>query len=876
MSGVSVEQLAKVVGTTTERLLSQLADAGVPKKNDADVVSDTEKLQLLDHLRKVHGKQEREQKPVNKITLRRKRTSEIKVGGKGSKTVNVEVRGKRTYVKRSQTADEEAKRAAAMAEERVKREAQAAELERKRLEAEQAKQAEEALKKEKEAADRRAQEEAEIKAKEEAERQAREKEEALQAEEKRKSEEAKKEQPKEESAEPSSKKSQPKAKAPTDEALSESAKSKKSKKKPRFDKSDDAYDTRYGREELHVARGKAGKRKKDVRSGNKGGDIAFDAPKKHGFEKPTAPIVREVKIPEAITVAELANKMSLKAADVIKKMMGMGEMVTINQVIDQDTALLVVEELGHVGISSSGEDVEIGLEEAIRNTADQGSEITRPPIVTVMGHVDHGKTSLLDYIRSTKVTSDEAGGITQHIGAYHVDTEEGTITFLDTPGHSAFTAMRARGAKITDLVVLVVAADDGVMPQTIEAIQHAQAAEVPIIVAVNKIDKPEADPDRVKNELSNHGIIPEDWGGDAQIVHVSAHTGEGVQNLLESILLQSELLELKAASSGDATGIVVEAALEVGRGPVATVLVQSGELKQGDILVCGAEYGRVRAMFDEDGKQVKVAGPSIPVQVLGLTGVPHAGDEMLVAKNERKAKELAGLRKEKSRHKRLSGLQAAKLDDFFAQSSADQKENLNVVIKADVQGSFEALNDSLQKISTEDITIKVIGGGVGGINESDAQLAIASDAILIGFNVRADASARKVLNEAEHEVHYFSVIYDAIDYIKAVGSNMLSPEIKERIIGLAEVKDVFRSSKFGAVAGSMVVDGVVKRKNPIRVLRDNVVIFEGELESLRRFKDDVDEVRMGTECGIAVRNYKDVKVGDHIEVFEHTEIARTL
>ncbi|MCB1756925.1 MAG: translation initiation factor IF-2, partial [Gammaproteobacteria bacterium] len=533
------------------------------------------------------------------------------------------------------------------------------------------------------------------------------------------------------------------------------------------------------------------------------------------------------------------------------------------------------EEMGHTARTTSGDDVETALAEKVLGEQSEDM-VTRPPVVTVMGHVDHGKTSLLDYIRHSKVASGEAGGITQHIGAYHVETDKGVITFLDTPGHAAFTAMRARGAQSTDIVILIVAADDGVMPQTIEAIQHSRSAHVPMIVAVNKIDKEAADPDRVKSELSQHSVVSEEWGGDVQFVNVSAHTGQGIDELLDAILLQSEVLELKAPAEGNANGIVIEATLDKGRGPVATVLVQGGKLKKGDLIICGQEIGRVRAMFDENGQQVEEAGPSIPVQVLGLSSTPEAGDEFLVADNEKAARELAYLRQSKQRDVRLSERKPSKLEDVFSQIKEGDKATLRLVIKADVRGSFEALRDSLEKISTDEVSIRVIGGGVGGINESDAHLAAASNAILIGFNTRADNSARKIITEQDVDLHYFSVIYDVIDLVKGVASGLLAPEIQERIIGLAEVKDVFKSPKFGSIAGSMVVDGVVRRDQPIRVLRDNVVIYEGELESLRRFKDDVNEVRMGTECGIGVKNYTDVRPGDQIEVYERKEVARAL
>jgi len=630
-----------------------------------------------------------------------------------------------------------------------------------------------------------------------------------------------------------------------------------------------------GRKELRVTQGRGGKREK--RGARR--EITRSIEAKHGFAKPTEPVIRDVDVPETITVAELADRMAVKAAEVIKTMMGMGVMATINQMLDQDTAVLVVEEMGHRANMSSADDAERELQERIVATNEEGSADNtqpRPPVVTVMGHVDHGKTSLLDYIRAAHVASGEAGGITQHIGAYNVEHEKGAITFLDTPGHAAFTAMRARGAQATDIVVLVVAADDGAMPQTVEAVQHSRAAGVPIIVAVNKIDKEDADPERLTNDLSQHEVIAEEWGGDTMFVPVSALTGQGVDDLLDALLLQAEILELKASASGPARGVVVEATLDKGRGPVATVLVQGGTLKRGDIMVCGKEFGRVRAMFDDEGNPVEEAGPSIPVQVLGLSNTPSAGEDMLVSKDERSARELADLRNEKSRDQRLAERRPAKLEDVFSQIKGGESSTLNLLIKTDVQGSFEALRDSLEKLSTDEITIAVVGGGVGGITESDAQLAAASSAVVIGFNVRADNSARRIISEQDIELHYDSVIYEVIDRVKAAAGGMLPPEIQERIIGLAEVQDVFRSPKFGAIAGCMVVDGVVRKSEPIRVLRDNVVIYEGELESLRRFKDDVSEVRMGTECGIGVRNYNDVKPGDQIEVYERKEVARTL
>ena len=585
-------------------------------------------------------------------------------------------------------------------------------------------------------------------------------------------------------------------------------------------------------------------------------------------------MIREVTIPESITVGELAQKMAIKGAELIKQLMKMGVMATINQPLDQETAVLVTEELGHIPKPVSQD----AIEEDVLSTVEsqEGEALPRPPVVTIMGHVDHGKTSLLDYIRNSQVAAKEAGGITQHIGAYHVKTEHGGITFLDTPGHAAFTAMRARGANVTDIVVLIVAADDGVMPQTIEAIQHAKAANVPLIVAVNKIDKPEADPDRVKNELSQHDVIPEEWGGDVQFVHVSAKTGQGIPELLEAISLQAELLELKASASGPAKGTIIEARLDKGQGPVASVLVQSGTLRKGDILLAGLHFGRVRAMKDEYGRVVKEAGPSMPVEVLGLSGVPDAGDEAIVVPDERKAREVAQFRQQKAREAKLARQQKAKLENMFKSMEEGEVHELPLLIKADVQGSVEALTDALTKLSTDEIRVRVVSSGVGAITETDANLAAASNAIIIGFNVRADGAARKVIENHGLDLRYYSVIYDVVDEVKAAMTGMLAPEFKQEIIGLAEVRQVFRVPKLGAVAGCMVLEGVVRRSNPIRVLRDNVVIFEGELDSLRRFKDDVNEVRAGMECGIGVKNYNDIKVGDQIEVFETVEVKRSL
>lgn len=637
--------------------------------------------------------------------------------------------------------------------------------------------------------------------------------------------------------------------------------------KTRTRKSEDAaYEDHDDR--LHMKPGRRKKRKADKLSDDK---VSLA----HGFEKPTAPVIYDVAIPESITVADLAQKMSVKAAEVIKVMMKLGAMATINQLLDQDTAVIVVEEMGHKPKLLKEDAIEETLHEEGTSAGDY-ELVSRAPVVTIMGHVDHGKTSLLDYIRRTKVTSTEAGGITQHIGAYHVETDRGMITFLDTPGHEAFTAMRARGAKCTDLVILVVAADDGVMPQTIEAIQHAKAAKVPIVVAVNKIDKPEADAERIKNELSHYEVIPEDWGGDTLFEHISAKTGQGIDDLLEKILLQSEVLELKAVAQGPAKGMVIESRLDKGRGVVATVLVTSGELNKGDILLAGREFGRVRAMIGDDGSAKDKVGPSMPVEILGLSATPTAGDDVFVVANEKKAREIAQFRQGKYRDVRLAKKQTAKLENIFDQLGTGQQNALNIVFKADVQGSVEAIHESLNKLSNDEVKVNIVASGVGGITESDVNLAIASNAILVGFNVRADLSAKTLAEREGVDLRYYSVIYDLLDQVKAALSGLLAPQFEEKIVGLAEVREVFRSSKWGSIAGCMVIDGLMKRHLPIRVLRNNVVIYEGELESLRRYKEDAAEVRSGTECGIGVKNYNDVKVGDNIEAYEKVEIARKL
>jgi len=613
--------------------------------------------------------------------------------------------------------------------------------------------------------------------------------------------------------------------------------------------------------------GGGGRRRRD-----RGGARQVEPTGRHQFERPTEPVKREVVVPASITVADLAQRLAVKGVEVVKKLMQMGVMATINQSIDQDTAMLLVDDFGHAAVAEQPED----LEQRLVSEDQYGPSLPRPPVVTIMGHVDHGKTSLLDYIRKTRVAAGEAGGITQHIGAYHVVTGKGVITFLDTPGHAAFSAMRARGAQVTDIVVLVVAADDGVMPQTKEAVQHARAAGVPIVVAVNKIDKPGADIDRVRAELSQIGIIAEDWGGEQQFAFVSAKTGQGIDDLLDAILLQAEVMEFKAPVEGPAAGVVIESSLDKGRGPVATVLITRGTLNRGDVVLAGGEHGRVRALLDEVGRQVKQIGPSMPAQILGLSDTPAAGDEFLVVADERLARELSEQRQALKRDTHLAAQQAVRLDDIFSQMKEGERLSLSILLKTDVQGSFEALRDALIKLSTEEVSVKIIGGGVGAISESDLNLAVASKAVVIGFNVRADATARKLVQNQGIDLRYYSIIYEAIDDVKKAMSGLLSPEMKEQITGLAEVRQVFRSPKFGAVAGCMVMEGMIKRGNPIRVLRDSVVIYEGELESLRRFKDDINEVRQGFECGIAVKNYNDVREGDLIEVFERVEVARTL
>ncbi|MGP0173854.1 translation initiation factor IF-2 [Pseudomonas sp. NCHU5208] len=832
MTQVTVKELAKVVDTPVERLLQQMREAGLSHSSAEQVVTDSEKQALLAHLKSSHGDKKVEE--PRKITLQRKTTSTLRVAG--SKTISVEVRKKKTFVKRSPEELE--------AEKQRELEAQRAEAEAARLKAE---------------------EEAKRKAEEEAKRQAAEAAAAA-----------------------------PAAPAATPAAASEPVatvaapvieveRKKEEVRRPEKARSDE--DERRERKHAQhrptlkekapaprVAPRSVDEESDGFRRGGRG-KAKMKKRNQHGFQSPTGPIVRDVSIGETITVSDLAQQMAIKGAEIVKFMFKMGTPVTINQVLDQETAQLVAEEFGHKVKLVSDNALEEQLAESLKY---EGEAIHRAPVVTVMGHVDHGKTSLLDYIRRAKVASGEAGGITQHIGAYHVETDRGMITFLDTPGHAAFTQMRARGAKATDIVILVVAADDGVMPQTQEAVQHAKAAGVPIVVAVNKMDKPEANPDNIKNGLAALDVIPEEWGGDAPFVPVSAKAGTGIDELLEAVLLQAEVLELTAMPSAPGRGVVVESRLDKGRGPVATVLVQDGTLRQGDMVLVGVNYGRVRAMLDENGKPIKEAGPSIPVEILGLDGTPDAGDEMMVVADEKKAREVALFRQGKFREVKLARAHAGKLENIFENMGQEEKKTLNIVLKADVRGSLEALQGSLSTLGNDEVQVRVVGGGVGGITESDANLALASNAVLFGFNVRADAGARKIVESEGLDMRYYNVIYDIIEDVKKALTGMLGSDVRENILGTAEVRDVFRSPKFGAVAGCMVIEGTVYRNRPIRVLREDVVIFEGELESLRRFKDDVAEVRNGMECGIGVKSYNDVKVGDKIEVFEKVQVARSL
>ncbi|MEN1940667.1 translation initiation factor IF-2 [Luteimonas sp. MJ246] len=853
----TIRKLAALVNTPVEKLLEQLSEAGMPFNDPDQVVTSTEKVKLLGFLRRTHGRAEKAAvDPVapKKITLQRKSTLTVG-GGRNKPTVDVVVRKKVTLVK----PDAAGAAGAAGGGEDDER----AEILRKLEESRQRNLDEQQRLAD---ADRRRVEEAEEAKRREAEEAERVRTEAEAAVAAVATEDA--------APRKTHGHGHPKPAPARDDRSAAKGKHRGSHAMVAGVEDEEGAAARFAgqmhlspadRARRSTARPKRGAPRGQQRDQSRTGT---------GFTRPTAPVVREVAIGEAITVADLAQKLAMKGGDVVKALFKMGVMATITQSIDHDTAVLVTEELGHQAVRADADDAESELLAHVDEI--KGDETPRPPVVTIMGHVDHGKTSLLDYIRRTRIATGEAGGITQHIGAYHVETPKGVISFLDTPGHAAFSSMRARGAKITDLVVLVVAADDGVMPQTIEAIQHAKAAQVPLIVAINKIDKSEADPSRIKNELLAHDVVSEEFGGDTQMVELSAKTGDGVDDLLDAINLQSEVLELKAIGEGRASGTVIESSLDKGRGPVATVLVQQGLLNKGDFLVCGVEYGRVRALFDETGSQVPSAGPSIPVQVLGLSGVPDAGDDFVVVDDERLAKEVAQQRETKRRELRLVQAAGNRMEDIMAQMGGGQQLELPLVIKADVQGSVEALRQALVALSNDDIRVNIIRSGVGGITESDANSAAASKATIIGFNVRADASARKVIEGSGLDLRYFSIIYDVIDQVKQVASGILGVEIREEIIGTAEVREVFRSSKFGAVAGSMVIEGVVRRNKPIRVLRDETVIFEGELESLRRFKENVDEVRVNTECGIGVKAYNDIKPGDKIECFERVEVQRTL
>jgi len=836
MADVTVTEFADVLKVPVDRLLVQLGEAGVTVHGADATISDDAKLELLTHLRRSHGRKDPGASAPTKITLQRKSQSELRLGGgQGrARTVNVEVRRKRTYMKRDVLEESARKQQEELDSEREADDARVAEAARQETEREAA---------------------------EEKQRVA--EAEASEAEVRRQAEEETQRQTAKDEARRKTEQSRVDKEAATASQAPQEQRKKSRKPKP----------TRGTDHTLHVAKGASARRRKK-RPRRRAVQVSVDS--QHGFERPTEPVVRDVEIPETITVSDLAIRMAIKSSEVIKALMNMGMMVTINQVIDQDTAVLVVEDLGHTALVLKETGLEYELLKSIEEAAPEEGAVSRSPIVTVMGHVDHGKTSLLDHIRETRVALGEAGGITQHIGAYHVITDKGSVTFIDTPGHAAFTAMRARGSQVTDIVILVVAADDGVMPQTVEAIEHAKAAGVPLVVAVNKMDLENADSDRVRNELTKHEVVPEDWGGENLFVDVSAKTGDGIDDLLATILLQAEVLDLKAVDSGAAAGVVLEASLERGRGAVATVLVNRGMLKTGDTLLAGQEYGRIRAMFDETGASVESAGPSMPVVVLGLSGTPMAGDDMLVVDDERSAREVARLRQGKQREVKLARQQAATLDDVFSRMAEGKTESVQLLVKADVQGSSEALRDTLEGISNDEVKVTVVSRGVGGITESDIQLAAASKAIVIGFNVRADSAARDAINETGVDVRYYSIIYEAIDDVKAAVSGLLAPEIREQILGVAEVREVFPSPKFGDIAGCLVSDGYVGRTKLIRVLRDNVVIYEGELESLRRFKDDVNEVRAGTECGIGVKNYNDVKVGDQIECYDRTEIARSL
>src|SRR5437660_77172 len=858
MAEVTVSQFAEVLKVPVDRLLVQLDQAGIKVSGPDARISDDAKLELLTHLRRSHGSEADGDGAPRRITLKRKTQSELKlasVQGR-ARTVNVEVRRKRTYIKRdvleerARVQQDEIDHRRHEAEEAARAESERAEAERRerdRLEAENRRRVEQ-------------EEEARRRAAEDARRA---------AEQRTREDEARRTREREEHERREGDRERPQASPPPPPVARERAAAAAVAPAAPAAAADDKQ-TRYGRQELHVTGDVSSRYKKKRRA--KARPVPAAAEGRHGFEMPTAPVVREVGVGETVTVAELAQKMAVKATEVIKALMNMGVMATINQPIDQDTAVLVVEEMGHTPKVLKENQIEEGLQGAQA----EAEVAPRPPVVTVMGHVDHGKTSLLDYIRRTKVAAGEAGGITQHIGAYHVETPKGVITFLDTPGHAAFTAMRARGAKATDIVVLVVAADDGVMPQTIEAVQHARAAGVPIVVAVNKIDKSDADPDRVKQELVAESVLPEEYGGDVQFVQVSARTGKGLDNLLDAILLQAEVLELKAPKDAPAKGIVIESRLDKGKGPVATILVHSGTLKRGDIVLAGAVFGRVRAMTDEARKAVSAAGPAIPVEIQGLSDVPLAGEDVLALGDERKAREIALFRQGKFRDVKLAKQQAAKLENMFDQMGEAGVKTLTMIVKAEVEGKYEALQQALTKLSTAEVKVNIVHAAVGGITESDVNLALASKAVVIGFNVRADAQARKLAESSGIQIRYYNIIYEAVDEVKAALSGMLTPEQKENQLGVVEVREVYRISKVGTVAGCYVLEGIVRRGAKVRLLRDNVVIHDGELDSLKRFKDDVREVKAGFECGLSIRGFNDIEKGDHLEVYEIVEVSRTL
>lgn len=876
MSTVTVQDFADELKRPVSELLAQFKEAGVPVAAAISEITANDKKALLAYLnlKRGAGPAPSDTAEPRRITLKRKETSELKLGGaRGApaKTISVEVRKKRTFLKpdaaqpapldeeaiklaEEVAAREEAERelvARALAEAEAKRHQE--DLERKLLaeeEVRRAAEAEAAALRNKAEHERKLKEDPLYKAKWDAE-QAR----FRAAENVRRASEA----AKLAAAQPPAPAVAPKKPVTTTDQKSPAAREK-------------ARDDKHHRTELHLAEGKGGKREK--KSKKPSGKVRIE--NVHVFEKPVAPIVREVEVPEAITVGELANRMAIKATELIKVMMKNGVMATINQTLDQDTAMLMVEEMGHKARAIKASDFEESLEQAVTGAASESEVTLRPPVVTIMGHVDHGKTSLLDYIRKTRVAAGEAGGITQHIGAYHVTTDKGVISFLDTPGHAAFTRMRARGAQITDIVVLVVAGDDSLMPQTREAIQHARAAKAPIVVAVTKMDKPQADLQRVKNDLLKEEVVAEDFGGDIQVVGVSSVSGKGIDELLDALLLQAEVLELKAPLNAPARGVIVESSLEKGRGPVATVLIRGGTLRQGDVILTGPHFGRVRAMFDETGRPVREAGPSIPVQVLGLSGVPDAGDDVVVVADERKARELAILREAKLRDQKLAQSSAVKMDQLFARMGEGEQKQLNLMIKADVQGSSEAISEALRKLPSAEVKVNVLSSAIGGISESDVDLALASKAIIIGFNVRADGSARKRIQDTGVDVRYYSIIYEILDDVSSAITGLLGTEIREQIVGIAQVRDVFRSSKFGNIAGCLVIEGTVQRNLPIRVLRNQTVVYEGVLESLRRFKDDVQKVEAGTECGIGVKDYNDVKAGDQIECYQRIEVKRTV